>query len=151
MPNGKFDVELFDVNQDKFIKLDKVDVMCNKVYINSTSSNECQMFIKTQINSRDINLYKLTYNLETDHEVKQKLLKSGDSLSHSKLSLQFNGSSLKDSTMQFTVMDSSAKTTSSFQFGLKYWPSHCNYTRWQNSGAYDFRPIDNLFAPLPYS
>jgi hypothetical protein len=36
---------------------------------------------------------------------------------------------------------------------MRYWPSYCN--QWNgnghNSGAYDFRPIDNLFESLAYS
>jgi hypothetical protein len=36
---------------------------------------------------------------------------------------------------------------------MRYWPSYCNTFdgNGRNSGAYDFRPIDNLFESLTYS
>ena len=37
---------------------------------------------------------------------------------------------------------------------MRYWPSFVAYGQFSNghnSGAYDFRPIDNLFESLPYS
>lgn len=36
---------------------------------------------------------------------------------------------------------------------MRYWPSYCNNFdgNGRNSGAYDFRPIDNLFESLTYS
>jgi len=53
--------------------------------------------------------------------------------------------------MSFTVIDKSSNSENKFNFALNFWPSFVNVNGAPNSGAYDFRPIDNLFANLPYS
>lgn len=57
--------------------------------------------------------------------------------------------------MEFTVIDKEEENPkeNKFSFALNFWPSFYNPSGnggW-NSGAYDFRPIDNLFENLPYS
>jgi hypothetical protein len=49
------------------------------------------------------------------------------------------------------MINKDSKSEHEFDFGLNYWPSYVRYDFSHNSGAYDFRPIDNLFANLPYS
>lgn len=49
------------------------------------------------------------------------------------------------------MIDKDSKTENAFNFALNYWPSFVDYHQNHNSGAYDFRPIDNLFSSLPYS
>ena len=112
------------------------------------------MFIKSSIEPRDINLYKLTSDKLTDFEVSEQSLKSGDSIENENIKLQFNEGRTKESSLNFSILDKEFKSDENvFEFLMRYWPSYCNTFNGngRNSGAYDFRPIDNLFESLTYS
>lgn len=114
---------------------------------------ECQMFAKTTVEPKNVKIYELQLNKDGGEPsiVPRKLL-TGDQIAFEEMALIFEGASVDESTLSFKLFNSSDEYTAhTFSYGLKYWPSHCNYTRYQNSGAYDFRPMDNLFSPLPYS
>jgi len=95
---------------------------------------------------RSVKLLKLVYNEKIDNSAKQAEAISGNRISGNETYLMFNKADKKDSSITFNMSDD--KT---FEFNLKYWPSYVQLDNCQNSGAYDFRPIDNLFEPLPYS
>lgn len=111
------------------------------------------MIAQTTIMPKEVKLLKLQLNKDGGEKTITPVpLIPGDSIMFEEMALIFKGASKTESTINFTMYNSTNEFQSfSFEFGLKYWPSHCNYTRYQNSGAYDFRPIDNLFSPLPYS
>ena len=113
----------------------------------------CQMFVKSQIEPRDINLFKLSTDKSANSEVPQESLKAGDFIENQNIKLQFNSGNAKDSSLNFSILDKVFNTENAFEFLMRYWPSYCNNYdgNGHNSGAYDFRPIDNLFETLSYS
>lgn len=67
------------------------------------------------------------------------------------MTLTFDKAVTKDSKLSFTITDKKSNTEEKFDFGLNYWPSYVDYHQNHNSGAYDFRPLDHMFANIPYS
>lgn len=109
------------------------------------------MFIKTSIEPRSINLFKLVVNTQANLEAPQEQLKSGDTIENENIILKFNEGRQKDSALNFSILDKKSNTENVFDYLSRFWPSYCKKYAWHNSGAYDFRPIDNLFEPLVYS
>ena len=56
-----------------------------------------------------------------------------------------------EANINFNIIDKKFNSTNKFDFGLRYWPSYCNYKHQSSSGAYAFRPIDRLFYSMTYS
>lgn len=112
----------------------------------------CHMFIKTSIEPRDINLYKLTVDNSIDREISSRKLMQGDQIYSDHLSLNFHQSDSKEFSLRLSINDKEFNDEKMFEFKMRYWPSYCNNFdgEGRNSGAYDFRPIDNLFESLPY-
>jgi len=67
------------------------------------------------------------------------------------MTLRFDTAVQKDSKLSFTLTDKFSNTEEKFNFGLNHWPSYVDYHHDHNSGAYDFRPLDHMFANIPYS
>jgi len=72
--------------------------------------------------------------------------------------LKFNRGLAKESSLSFSIVEKEFNTESFFDFLMRYWPSYTNkldssspFWNFHNSGAYDFRTIDNLWESLAYS
>jgi hypothetical protein len=63
------------------------------------------MFIKTSIEPRDINLFKLIVDETVDSDVPLESLKAGDFIENKNLKLEFNKGSKKDSSLNFSIHD----------------------------------------------
>ena len=63
------------------------------------------MFIKTSIEPRDINLYKLTVNQSINNEVPLETLKSGYFIETDNIMLKFNRGQAEESSLSFSIVD----------------------------------------------
>jgi hypothetical protein len=155
VPHGNFKVQEYSASEKGYKEAQGVDVMCYRDYnAQGAEMQNCQMFIKSSIEPRDIILFKLTVDKSLNNEVPQEALKSGDFVENKNLKLQFNQGNTKESSLNFSILDKEFNSENVFEFLMRYWPSYCNNSpsgNGHNSGAYDFRPIDYLFESLTYS
>ena len=107
------------------------------------------MFISVDIEPKQLMLVKLS--TAKDSQVTPTTLKSGDKLETDSIILTFDQAVSKDSQLSFTLTDKEADSEEKFNINLNYWPSHIDYNDFHGSGAYCFRPIDNVFSGIPYS
>lgn len=108
------------------------------------------MFILDSIDAHEFGSYTLVVDKKSDLSVQQEPLKVMDVITNGKFDLMFTDKDEKDSSMTFQISDKDNKNKE-FKYLSRYWPSYCDFSQSHNSGAYDFRPIDNLFEALPYS
>lgn len=155
VPHGNFIVQEYSESEKNYKDSQGVDVMCYRDYDEQgVEMQNCQMFIKSSIESRDITLFKLTVNKSVSNEVPQESLKAGDFIENKDIKLQFNRGTAKDSSLNFSILDKEFNSQNNFEFLMRYWPSYCNTSpsgNGHNSGAYDFRSLDYLFESLTYS
>jgi hypothetical protein len=114
----------------------------------------CHLYFEALTEPYSLNLYRVTFSLDVDNERHSIDAGSGAQISSmdSIHSLTFQGYNSQTDELSFTLTDKQAQTTHNFHFGVKYWPSFCDYNNMgHSSGIYAFRPIDKLFEPLKYS
>lgn len=113
----------------------------------------CHLFFETGSESRTLSLFRLTYNSKVNNERKYyegKLFSYIESAD--KKQRLMDGLYDKDfDEWLFRLDDLEFGNSNVFAFGMKYWPSYCNYGEEVSSGPYCFRPIDNLYEPLHYT
>ena len=98
-----------------------------------------------------LSMYKLTYDTDIDREANSTVAKLGDTLENDNLKVELGETNKLESNINFNIIDKKFNSSNVFDFGLRYWPSYCNYLHQASSGAYAFRPIDNLHYTLTYS
>lgn len=108
------------------------------------------MFAQIEIQPKELIMVKLEASSQ-DFQVIPSALKSDDTLETDQVSLKFDKAVAKDSKLSFTLTDKKTDSEEQFSFGLNYWPAYVDYHQSHNSGAYDFRPLDHMFANIPYS
>mmetsp|Transcript_518 Transcript_518/g.537 ORF Transcript_518/g.537 Transcript_518/m.537 type:complete len:182 (+) Transcript_518:1523-2068(+) len=147
----------YSLVKGQFLGVDSVDVHCSPdTYYNESGSlknvTNCQMIVQMQVNARTISLLQLVpsdiFNYERTAEV---MTSNNNKITVLDRSLEFTGVDSTEQVMNFKLTNTTSKKSNTFDFGLKYWPSFTSSDTSHNSGAYIFRPIDNLFFPITYS
>jgi len=135
------------------------DILCyndKNQDVNKSEMVNCHMFFEVDASPYSLGLFRMTYNSTIDHERKpydstkwsgKDYIQSGDK-SQNLLAPFYD----KDNDEYlFLLEDKDFNTYTEFAFGMKYWPSYCNFKHGSNSGAYAFRPIDRLYNPIHYT
>jgi hypothetical protein len=88
VPHGNFKVQEYSASDKSYKDAQGVDVMCYRDFNEQGAEMQnCQMFIKSSIEARDINLFKLIVDKSIDSEVPQEALKAGDYIENKDLKL----------------------------------------------------------------
>jgi lysosomal alpha-mannosidase len=112
-------------------------------------NNDCNMYIKQEIEAGQIGFTKIQY--DADSHLHQDTCDDVESqvISTDELELSYNGI-IDDGVVYFNLTDKVANQTNVVGFSLRWWSSFQSHDI-QPSGAYIFRPKENVFDSYLYS
>jgi len=127
VPNGHFDVELFDKSAKKFKLInDKIDVFCRSDTTFDDAGNlkfleNCELYAALDVSPWDLQILSITPNPETDHERPVEVISNKNNVIESgSLKAVFSSADKAEQILNFEVFKNGGKV-GSFDFGLKNW------------------------------
>lgn len=154
VPNGHFEVAAWNSTAQDFTPT-AVDVLCNADLDREKNPiTNCHLYFEANTEAYSLNLFRLTYNSAVDNERHPVNAAAGSQIHtfDSEQTLAFDGYDSETAELSFSLHDNKFMSTHKLHFGVKYWPSYCDYHNpGSSSGIYAFRQIDRLYQPLKYS
>ena len=152
VPNGHFMLSYFNTSSNGFEDV-KAEVHCyNDTRPSGEGVENCQLFAAVTTAPESENLFRLTYHESHDITVPPVEAKQDDYIESDEFMLVLGAVDDEEGLINFSLIDKATKASHDFDFSLRYWYSWVQY--WgprSSSGAYTFRPIDNLYYPLAYT
>lgn len=147
VPSGNYQVQGFNTKSQAFEDAkstvscsDDMDELKKPVY-------SCFLNVEYAVQAHDVGYLQVSMTKKSEHD-EMKPIKAGDAITDGEITATFK--SAKGNKLVFTVSDPKSSNEEELTFSLSYWLSQVG-PHGDNSGDYAFRPVPEMYTPLPYS
>jgi len=146
--SGDYKVQVFNSQSQRFENVESTLTCSNDLDKTLQPVYSCFLTVDSPVAAHEVGYFQVDYSKKAQQD-ETKPIQIGDTLTNGELTVSFKNT--ESAGLVFDVTDKASGKTEELTFRLAYWLSAVQFDGGDNSGDYVFRPVAEMYKPLPYS